>query len=81
MPRPNAAANKAAIKKAEKAEQEAANLKPKFETPNEGGSYLLSKEDSEKPGAKPVFVAGTDREPDDKDIAAADKILSPAKSK
>ena len=81
MPKPINEVDKAAAKKAEKAEQEAADLKPKFKTPNEGGSYLISKDDAIKPGAEPVFVEGTDRVQDDKDIAAVEKILSPTKAK
>jgi len=73
MPKPNKAADKAA----NPTNTEEVDLKPKFETPNEGGSYLISPEDAQKPGAKPTFVAGTDREPTSDEKSTAEKILKP----
>lgn len=75
MPKPNKAAESAA-----KTSQAEVDLKPKFETPNEGGSYIISKEDSTKAGAKPVFVSGTDREQTEQEKKAAEKIVSKQKA-
>lgn len=53
---------------------EVVDVRPKFRTPREGGSYLLSPNDLGKKDAAPVFVEGTDREPTSAEARAAKKI-------
>lgn len=76
MPKPNKAAEQAESK----SHISAVDLKPKFRTPHEGGSYVISKEEAVKPGAAPVFVEGTDRDATPAEKSAADSIISGSKA-